>query len=100
MRTNNARVKNFIVSVYFTLIVLAILLAALFSTIIPLTPNPTIAVSIMIFVFILIFLMIHRVSKYFEYDSDGVKVVVINKGLLLSEHFNYREHKLEFKKER
>src|SRR5690606_22522461 len=99
-RTNNAKVKNVIVSVYFTLIVLAIVLATLFSAFSHLTPNPTVTIFVVLFGFIGLFLIIHRVSKYFEYDSDGVKVIVINKGLLLSEYFNYREQKLEFDKER
>ncbi|WP_299228059.1 hypothetical protein [uncultured Psychroserpens sp.] len=50
--------------------------------------------------FVLIFFAVHFISRYFEYDSDGVKVVVINKGLLLSDHFNYREKLLEFEKEK
>ena len=33
-----------------------------------------------------------------EYDSDGAKVVITNKGLLLSEYLNYREHTIEFEK--
>ena len=100
MRTNNARVKNVIISVYFVLIVLAVLLAIVYKAFSHLTPNPTLTFFVIVFGFIGLFLIIHRVSKYFEYDSDGVKVVVINKGLLLSEYFNYREHKLEFDKER
>jgi len=53
----------------------------------------------MFFGFIALFLFVHKISRFFEYDSDGVKVVVINKGLLLSDYFNYREHKLEFSKD-
>jgi hypothetical protein len=52
-----------------------------------------------VFAFIVLFFIVHYISKYFEYDSDGIKVVVINKGLLLSDYFNYREHKVEFSKE-
>src|SRR5690606_31905340 len=100
MRTNNSRVKNVIVSVYFTLIVLAMVLSTLFSAFIHVTPNPTITIFVIMVGFVGLFFIIHRISRYFEYDSDGVKVVVINKGLLLSEHFNYRELKLEFNKER
>jgi hypothetical protein len=47
-----------------------------------------------------LFFLVHRVSRYFEYDSDGEKVVIINKGLLLSDYLNYREHIVEFEKER
>lgn len=85
---------------YFTLIVLAMVLSTLFSAFIHVTPNPTITIFVIIVGFVGLFFIIHRISRYFEYDSDGVKVVVINKGLLLADYFNYREHKLEFDKDR
>jgi hypothetical protein len=99
MRTNNSKVKNFIISMYFILIVLAILLATLFSAFSELTNSPTLTFFIIIGVFVFLFLGAHKVSKYFQYDSDGVQVVVLNRGLLLSDYFNYREQKLEFEKE-
>jgi hypothetical protein len=99
MRTNNSKVKNVIISMYFILIVLAILLATLFSAFSNLTNSPTLTFFIVIGVFVFLFLAAHKVSKYFEYDSDGVQVVIINRGMLLSDYFNYREHKLEFEKE-
>nr|WP_321235415.1 hypothetical protein [uncultured Psychroserpens sp.] len=46
-----------------------------------------------------LFFLVHYVSKFFEYDSDGLKVVVTNRGLLFSEKFNYREQILEFDKD-
>ena len=98
MRTNNSRGKNIIISVYFIPIVLAILLATVFSAFSHLTKNPTLTLFIIVFAFIALFFLVHHVSKYFEYDSDGVKVVVINRGLLLADYLNYREHKLEFSK--
>ena len=99
MRTNNSKLKNVIISVYFLLILFAIVLATVFSAFRHLSPNPTLTFFILFFGFIGLFLFVHRISKYFEYDSDGIKVVVINKGLLLADYFNYREHKLEFSKE-
>jgi len=99
MRTNNSKLKNVIISVYFLLILFAIVLATVFSAFSHLSPNPTMTFFILFFGFIGLFLFVHRISKYFEYDSDGIKVVVINKGLLLADYFNYREHKLEFSKE-
>ena len=99
MRTNNSKVKNIIISVYFILILFAIVLATVFSAFSHLTPNPTLTFFLMVFGFIGLFLFVHRISRFFEYDSDGIKVVVLNKGLLLSDYFNYREHKLEFSKE-
>jgi len=99
MRTNNDKVKNVIISVYFILIVLAILMATVFNAFSDLTNNPAITFAIITFAFALAFYLVHAIAKYFEYDSDGIKIVVINKGLLLSEHFNYREHKIEIDKE-
>ncbi|TYA59062.1 hypothetical protein [Formosa maritima] len=100
MRTNNSKVKNVIVSVYFILIVFAILLATVFSAFSDLTPNPLITFFVIVLSFGAVFFIVHSIAKYFEYDSDGLKVIVTNKGLLLSDHFNYREHTVEFYKER
>lgn len=98
MRTNNSKVKNIIISVYYILIVFAVFFATVFSAFSHLTPNPVLTFFLLLAAFLILFFSIHAVSKYFEYDSDGIKVVVINKGLLLSDYFNYREHKLEFEK--
>lgn len=100
MRTNNSKVKNTIISVYFILIVLVIMATTFLSYFEDLYENPTLTVFGIIAVFAFLFFMTHRNAKYFEYDSDGAKVVILNKGLLLAEHFNYREYKVEFLKER
>lgn len=100
MRTNNSRVKNIIVSVYFVLVVLAIFSATVFNAFKHLTPDPILTFMLIAIGFALLFFLVYRISKYFEYDSDGLKVVLINKGLLLTEYLNYREHKLEFDKDR
>jgi hypothetical protein len=99
MRTNNLKVKNIIISVYFVMILLAILASTIFSAFSHLSNNPTLIFLLILLVFIALFFLVHFISKYFEYDSDGIKVVVINKGLLLSDYLNYREHKVEFSKE-
>ncbi|MEZ4802656.1 MAG: hypothetical protein R2797_07755 [Gelidibacter sp.] len=100
MRTNNSKVKNLIISVYFILVVLAIFCAFVFSSFRHLTPNPILTFGLVLLVFAGIFFLVHRVAKYFEYDSDGPKIIIINRGLLLSDYLNYREIKLEFEKER
>lgn len=100
MRTSNAKVKNIIISVYFVLIVLSIFSATVFSVFKHLTPNPLFTFALIVLFYAVLFFLVYRVSKYFEYDSDGFKVVIMNKGLLLTEYLNYREHKLEFEKER
>lgn len=99
MRTNNSKVKNTIISVYFILIVLAIILATVFRAFNDITRNPKLTFLFIALGFAALFFLVHYISKYFEYDSDGIKVVVINRGLLLSEEINYREHKIEFEKE-
>lgn len=81
------------------MILLAILASTVFSAFSHLSSNPTLIFLIILLAFITLFFLVHFISKYFEYDSDGIKVVVINKGLLLSDYFNYREHKVEFSKE-
>jgi hypothetical protein len=93
------KVKNIIISIYFVLILLAILASTIFSVFSHLSNNPTLIFFLIFVAFIALFVVVHYISKYFEYDSDGIKVVVINKGLLLADYFNYREHKLEFSKE-
>lgn len=98
MRTNNGKIRNYIISVYFILIVTAIILATVFSAFKDLTPNGTYTFLLFLLGFIGLFFLVHWVSKYFEYDSDGMKVVVINRGLLLSDYLNYREYKVEFDK--
>ncbi|WP_298896183.1 hypothetical protein [uncultured Psychroserpens sp.] len=100
MRTNNSKVKNTIISVYFVLILLAVLFATVFRAFSDVTDNPAFTFLIIVFGFVMLLVLVHYISKYFEYDSDGIKVVAINRGLLLSEKYNYREHRLEFEKER
>ncbi|MGJ5640972.1 hypothetical protein [Formosa sp. S-31] len=98
MRTDNGKVKQIIVSIYFILIVMAVLLSTVFSKFSHLTSNPVLSFFVILAVLLVLFLGVYLIAKYFEYDSDGVKVVVTNRGLLLSEKLNYREHQIEFDK--
>jgi len=100
MRINNFKVKNVIISTYFLLIVLVLILSILFSAFSEVSSNPALAFIIIVFIFSGLFLMLFGITKYFEYDSDGVKVEVMNKALLLSEYLNKKEHVLEFEKKR
>lgn len=100
MRTNNAKVRNTIVSVSFMQMVLAILLTTLCDSLYQLTPNLIVVFHLILAGFMSLFFFVHVVSKYFEYDSDGVKVILINKGLLWLDHFNYREYQVQFYKSR
>ena len=98
MRTDNRKVRGIIVSVYFVLVVFAIVLATVFSAFGDLTENLGRTLSIIFMAFVGLFLLVYLISRYFEYDSDGVKVIVVNKGLLLGDYLNYREYKIEFLK--
>ncbi|MBP1840859.1 hypothetical protein [Formosa algae] len=98
MRTDNGNVKNTIISVYFVLIVLAIVLATVFRAFSDLTNNFWLTFVIVFSIYACVFLAVYLIAKYFEYDSDGEQIVVTNKGLLLSERFNYRAHEIEFEK--
>ena len=98
MRTNNSKVKNTIISVYFILIVTAICFLFVFRIFSESSSNPFLLFIAIALGFAALFFIVHYISKYFEYDSDGIKVVVTNRGLLFSDRFNYREHVLEFNK--
>ncbi|MDX1277171.1 hypothetical protein [Oceanihabitans sediminis] len=98
MRTNNNNVKNLIISVYFVLALLAIVAAIMFRMFSGISDDPVVVFLVISLCFGAVFFIVHAIAKYFEYDSDGMKVVVTNKGLLLSDRFNYREHTVEFHK--
>ncbi|NNK83697.1 MAG: hypothetical protein HKO92_11290 [Flavobacteriaceae bacterium] len=100
MRTNNEKVKNIIISLYFIIFVFGILILTLFNVFSDVSKNSTSTLIIIILIIALLFVLTYRVSKFFEYDSDGIKVVFLNKGLLLTEYLNYREHKLELDKDK
>jgi len=98
MRTNNSRAKTLIISIYFVLVTSAIFVAV-FSFFNDLSKENIITFSIIMLGFIAVFIIVHLFSKYFEYDSDGSQIIIINKGLLLTDRYDYREHIIEFNKE-
>lgn len=98
MRTNNNKAKNFIFSIYFVFIVFAIISAIMFRMFKTISSDPLIVFVLIAFIFGALFFIVHSVAKFFEYDSDGMKVVITNKGLLFSDKFNYKEHTVEFAK--
>lgn len=94
MRIDNRNVKSTIISIYFILLVAAILLATVFRSLELFEGN-----SLFVFIGLLIaVVVVHFVARYFEYDSDGEKVVITNSGLILTEYLNYREDKVEIAK--
>lgn len=98
MRTNNSKVRNTIISVYFIFLVLAIALPIFIKSLRLFSTNATLSSVVLAVLFILLFFGVHFICRYFEYDSDGDKVIVVNRGLLLSNYLNYREHVVEFDK--
>jgi len=99
MRTNNSHVKKIIVSIYFIFLVLAIALPVFIDSLRIFSGNATLSSITFALAFAGLFFLVHFICKFFEYDSDGTKVILTNKGLLLSEYFNYRQHVVEFEKE-
>ncbi|WP_426430439.1 hypothetical protein ACPX19_12950 [Winogradskyella sp. HB-48] len=91
MRTDNRKVKNTVVSIYFILIVFSILLATVFRSL-DVFVDSTFFVFLGLFIVLVLF---HSIAGYFEYDSDGAKIIILNKGLILTEYINYRENKIE-----
>ncbi|MDY2586675.1 hypothetical protein [Winogradskyella aquimaris] len=91
MRTDNRKVKNTVVSIYFILIIFGILLATVFNSL-EFFVDSTFFVFLGLFIVLVLF---HSIAGYFEYDSDGAKIIILNKGLILTEYINYRENKIE-----
>lgn len=96
MRTDNRNVKNTIISIYFLLLLFVILWVTVFKSY-GMFPDSSLYVFLGLIVIAVVF---HFVARYFEYDSDGIKLVIINKGLILTEFVNYRENKVEVEKSR
>ncbi|GAB4156246.1 MAG: hypothetical protein Tsb0033_06540 [Winogradskyella sp.] len=91
MRTDNRKVKNTVVSIYFILIIFGVLLATVFKSL-EFFVDSTFFVFLGLFIVLVLF---HSIAGYFEYDSDGAKIIILNKGLILTEYINYRENKIE-----
>ena len=99
MRTDNIKVKNVIISIYFIIIVVVLVATMVFKMFRGLTADPILTFILLFVGFALLFVILHQFVRYFEYDSDGPKVYVTNSGMLLSEKMSFREHKVEFLKE-
>ncbi len=100
MRINNSKIKNTILSAYFLLVFAVIINMIVFGLFKDWMSNTTLEWILIIGFFIVLLIALHSVAKYFEYDSDGDVLVIINRGLIVSEIFNYREKIVEFPKEK
>jgi len=92
MRIDNRKVKNTVISIYFIMIVLAVLLGTVFNSL-DMFVDSAFYVFLGLFISVILF---HSIAGYFEYDSDGNKISVLNQGLILTEYVNYRKNKVEF----
>ena len=92
MRIDNRKVKNTVISIYFIMIVLAVLLGTVFNSL-GMFVDSAFYVFLGLFISVILF---HSIAGYFEYDSDGNKISVLNQGLILTGYVNYRKNKIEF----
>ncbi len=100
MRLNNAKIKNTILTAYFLLLFAVILNMLVFGLFRNWITNTNLELALIISFFLIVFIVLHSVAKYFEYDSDGDVLVIVNKGLIVSEFINYREKIVEFPKKK
>ena len=99
MRTNNSKIKNIIRSIYFVLIISAIFSAVMFKTFSDISNDPFIVLFVIAVIFAATCFVIHSIAKFFQYDSDGQKLIITNKVLLLSDRLSNKEHIAEFEKQ-
>lgn len=100
MRVNNSKTKGVVISGYFVFMVISLTLLTVFSVFSEIDINPVLIFIFTMFLYLGIFVLIFKITKYFEYDSDGLKVGLINKGLLSNKSLKSKEHTLEFDKEK
>jgi len=100
MRINNNKVRSIIFSAYFLLIMLILVLALVFNIFVDIPLNPVLIFVAVLFLFLGLFVILFKITKFFEYDSDGLKISILNKRLLSSEGLKTKEHSLEFEKDK
>lgn len=100
MRINNSKIKNTILTAYFLLFFAVIVNMIVFGLFKSWISNTTLEWVLIISFFVVLFVALYSIAKYFEYDSDGDVLVIINRGIIISEFVNYREKIAEFPKEK
>ena len=98
MRINNSKIKNTILTAYFLLLFTVIIGMIVFGLFKNWIHNSTLKYTVFVAVFASLFFVLHKFARYFEYDSDGHVLVIINRGFLISELLKYGEKKAEFPK--
>lgn len=100
MRFNNQKIKGKVISVYFLFAVILFFSFFSFGVIRKFFKDDTVKYVVLFVILIVTFYLIRKAAMYFEYDSDGQVLVFVNKGVMLSEIFNYRENRAEFPKKK
>lgn len=100
MRINNAKIRATIITVYFFLFLTVVVGMLVFGLFKEWLASRALEYALFLAFFAMLFFVLYRMAKYFEYDSDGEALVVVSKGLILSEFFNYRQKRVEFPKEK
>ena len=100
MRLNNKKAKKIVSTIYFVFAILFIFVTFSFNIIRSFIGSAKYKYAFLITILALALFFAHKVSKYFEYDSDGNILVVMTKGMMLSDFFNYRENRAEFPKKK
>ena len=99
MRLSNHKETRVIPGIYYFSVVLFFLLIFLNSQLgRALFPNEKIYLSSLGLI-VLFQIYIYTCGKYFEYDSEGQIVTIVNKGMILSRFIDYRNRQLEIKRD-
>ena len=97
MRLNNHKETRIIPGIYYFSIVLFFLTIFLNAQLgNALFPNENIYLGALGAI-VLLQVYIYLCGKYFEYDSEGQVVTIINKGMILSRFIDYRNRQIEIK---
>lgn len=100
MRFNNQKAKTAVITLYFIFAVFFVFFTAFFDTVKSFLGGGRMRNIFLFSVLGIVLLFAHKVSKYFEYDSESNVLVFVSKGIILSEFFNYRENRAEFPKQK
>ena len=99
MRLSNHKETRIIPGIYYFSIVIFFLFIFLnFQLGSHLFPDEKIYLSTLGFI-VLFQIYIYTCGKYFEYDSEGQIVTIINKGIILSRFIDYRNRQIEIKRD-
>ncbi len=100
MRFNNAKVKRWIPIAYFLIFLLIVYSLVGFNLKWNELGSKGFVYMLPAIVLFLGAILLYVLAVFFEYDSDGDVLNFINRGMFVTDFFNYRENKAEFPKEK